>query len=378
MVKKILLIQAQPASGGEDSYGSPLGNPVTTQDSYRAPKRIPPPLVSTNTYSAPSSPQVQSVSLSNVNSASIAVGGSYGSGASNSYGPLIIQDNSGDTYSAPTSSILQQDAPQIAPASDSYGGAVAPIIADAAPAGDSYGGAIAPVIADAAPAIDSYGGAIAPVVADAAPASDSYGGAIAPVIADAAPAIDSYGGAVAPVFVAADAPISTPVDSAPVIYQLSNPDSSPASDSYGGAVGPVIVSADPTLDLPTVAVSAPDSYGTPQSDVLPPQSDPDDYDPNDIPADQAAPLPGYADDSLPGYADDYDPNDIPPDQAEDGLPSYGNSDPLDSYGEARSPLLDPIISDNSVDTGSQQTFDVYGSALAPVGTSAPGLFPYGF
>lgn len=48
----------------------------------------------------------------------------------------------------------------------------------------------------AAPASDSYGGALAPVVV-AAPASDSYGGAVAPVVtlAPAAPALDSYGGA---------------------------------------------------------------------------------------------------------------------------------------------------------------------------------------
>ena len=52
----------------------------------------------------------------------------------------------------------------------------------------------------------------------------------------------------------------------------------------------------------------------------------DDYDPNDVPADQAAPLPSYGISSTPdtldtygvasnsALADDYDPNDVPPDQ----------------------------------------------------------------
>ena len=55
----------------------------------------------------------------------------------------------------------------------------------------------------------------------------------------------------------------------------------------------------------------------------------DDYDPNDVPADQAAPapeLPSYGISSTPepldtydvasnsAFADDYDPNDVPPDQ----------------------------------------------------------------
>ena len=88
----------------------------------------------------------------------------------------------------------------------------------------------------------------------------------------------------------------------------------------------------------------------------------DDYDPSDVPPDQAAELPSYgisstlAPESLDTYGvasnsaviDDYDPNDVPADQAAvvvelQPQPTYG--------GEPR---------------------DVYGSAVAPVGTSAPG------
>jgi hypothetical protein len=71
-------------------------------------------------------------------------------------------------------------------------------------------------------------------VITAAPAIDSYGGA-------AAPAIDSYGGAAAP-----------------------------AIDTYGGAQAPVQVVADPVI----VDNSVLDDY--------------DEYDPNDVPADQAS------------------------------------------------------------------------------------------
>jgi len=360
--------QAPATGGGEDSYGSPVGNPISTPGSYRSPKFVPLPLTTSNSYSAPAAPSSASStstqsfpssspafisSVSNVNSAASAIG-SYGSGAIDSYGPLIIQDNSADSYSAPDASVVVQASLPVT-ASDSYGGAITPVITQAsapAPASDSYGGAIAPVIVQAA----------APAVL-AQTTSDSYGGAIAPVIEVAS----------------APLPASVPVvDEAPVIYELSNPEA-PAPDSYGGAIAPVIVQPANTPVDPQTTVVLPqadqDSYGTPQSNVLQPQSDPDDYDPDDIPADQAAPLPGYENsDTLGSYAqadsfaDDYDPSDVPPDQAENGLPAYGNSD---SYGEAKSPILDPIISDNSADTGSPQTFDVYGSALAPVGTSAP-------
>jgi hypothetical protein len=274
-------------------------------------------------------------SVNNANSAVPAIS-TYGSGAIDSYGPLIIQDNSGDSYSGTGSAVVvQESSPVITQASEP-----AP-----APASDSYGGAIAPVIVQTEPQIS----VVLPQASNPAPASDSYGGALSPVISE----------------------VSNPAPA----------EAAPDSDSYGGAVAPVIHS-NKIVDAPSdpqIAAVLPqadqDSYGTPQSNVVAPQADSDDYDPNDVPADQAAPLPGYASsDTLDSDEDDYDPNDIPADQAADTLPA-GNSDTIDSYGKAQSPILDPIISDNSVDTGSQQTFDVYGSALAPVGTSAPGMFP---
>lgn len=130
----------------------------------------------------------------------------------------------------------------------------------------------------------------------------------------------------APVIIAAD----PPAPRAPA----------PASDSYGAAISPVlapspspvIIAADPPA--PRAPVSAPDSYGAAVAPVLPPviattarsfTVDYDDYDPNDVPADQAADLPSYGIStpntlatygvaSNSAFADDYDPNDVPADQ----------------------------------------------------------------
>ena len=114
-----------------------------------------------------------------------------------------------------------------------------------------------------------------------------------------------------------------------------------APDSYGAAIAPVlppvqeavvIAAAEPLA--PRAPASAPDSYGGAVAPVLAPVSvttarsftvDYDDYDPNDVPADQAAPLPSYGIStpntldtygvaSNSAFADDYDPNDVPPDQ----------------------------------------------------------------
>ena len=124
--------------------------------------------------------------------------------------------------------------------SDSYGSpASSPVVAAAPAGGDSYGSPIAPASTSYTPLSSS-----SPTLA-AAPASDSYGGALAPVVA-AAPASDSYGGAVAPVVTLPPAP-------------------APAVDSYGGAQ---------SLPIPPIIQD---------NSVL---ADYDDYDPNDVPADQ--------------------------------------------------------------------------------------------
>ena len=70
----------------------------------------------------------------------------------------------------------------------------------------------------------------------------------------------------------------------------------------------------PSDDLP--------GYQVPATD-LDSEDDYDDYDPNDIPDDQAAPLPTYkATTPAPPDYDDYDPNDIPADQAAPSGYSY--------------------------------------------------------
>merc|ERR1719507_2702092 len=61
----------------------------------------------------------------------------------------------------------------------------------------------------------------------------------------------------------------------------------------------------------------------------------DDYDPDDIPEDQAAPedLPTYTEDPVLEY-DYYDPNDIPEDQAKpDEIPSYTEAPEVEEYDE---------------------------------------------
>jgi len=335
----------------------------------------------------------------------------------------IINDNSAapvvDSYGSVVSPLIIQDNSIGAPASVSYSGSVSPVVIQASSsvsASDSYGAALSPVLNEAS--YSAPASAIAPVItqASASPAviqasspvssSDSYGAALSPVInqvSDPAPSSDSYGGAIAPVIVQASKPVSVTDSFGGAIVEASN--SAPESDSYGGALSPVITATDEaapasntfvenigtvniqsTADAnpsPQISVVLPqaeqDSYGSPQSNVLAPQESYDDYDPDDVPADQAAPLAGYGnsdsldtDGSTESLGDDYDPNDVPQDQASatpsaTPVPDYVNSDTVDSYGQSQS---QPIISDNTEER-SQQTFDVYGSALAPVGTSAP-------
>ena len=121
-----------------------------------------------------------------------------------------------------------------APTSDSYGAPAGSVVAAAPASGDGYGSPIAPASTSytqgsaAAPASDSYGGALAPVVA-AAPASDSYGGAVAPVVTLApAPALDTYGGAQA---------LPSPIiqdNSVLVEYDDYDPNDVPADQVGGG------------------------------------------------------------------------------------------------------------------------------------------------
>ena len=173
------------------------------------------------------------------------------------------------------------------------------------------------------------------------------------------------------------------------IAQPSPPAPAPASDSYGGAQFPVLAPASDTASLAQPAdpvILTPEIKEAPELDtsslaepvVLSPvvaattarsltvDYSYDDYDPSDVPPDQAAELPSYgisstlAPDSLDTYgvasnsgslSDDYDPSDVPPDQAAVVV----ELQPQPTYGG--------------------DTRDVYGSAVAPVGTSAPGTAP---
>jgi len=286
--------------GQTDSYGAPQG-PVIQQP--RAPASAPAP--SPSSYSSPSS-------------------------SSTSYSSPSSQPQS--SYSSPVSNTNSYSSPQ--PSSS------LPAIPT------QYGAGATNTFSPGGPIINDNS---VPFSAPAGSPAITYNN---PVQAPAPPAPstapDSYGGAIAPVIIAAD-----PVPAAP-----RAPESAP--DAYGGAIAPV---------LPPQ--SAPDSYGGAIAPVLPPviattarsfTVDYDDYDPNDVPADQAAPapeLPSYGISSTPepldtygvasnsAFADDYDPNDVPPDQAADPLPGYTN------------------------DEAQTDTLDVYGSAVAPVGTSAP-------
>ena len=183
-----------------------------------------------------------------------------------------------------------------------------------------------------------------------------------------APAPDSYGGA--------QFPVLTPSVDISSIGQASDPvilapetKAAPAVDSYGGAEFPVLA---PAPDLDTSSLAEPVVATTARSLTVD-YSDYsyDDYDPSDVPPDQAAPeLPSYgisstlAPESLDTYgvasnsgsqaelSDDYDPSDVPADQAAAVVVEL---QPQPTYGG----------------DGGGDTRDVYGSAVAPVGTSAP-------
>ena len=123
----------------------------------------------------------------------------------------------------------------------------------------------------------------------------------------------------------------------PVIVDNSVPFSASAPDSYDiSSIGqslPVL-----TPEVKQAPASALDSYGAAESPVLP----------------AAAPLDTYGGATTArslsvDYYDDYDPNDVPADQAAPELPSYGISstpDSLDTYGVASNSAL---IDDNFLD-----------------------------
>lgn len=216
---------------------------------------------------------------------------------------------------------------------DSYGAPQARPIA-AAPT-DSYGAPEAAPISTG----DSYG---APAAAPVTAGGDSYGSpAASPVTGGGEELLAAVGAAgLQPQYGAGALNTYASPGAEPIISDNSDT-AAPAIDSYGGAVGPVV--SLPNLDPSPAPAPAPDSYGGAVAPVLEAAPAPayDDYDPSDIPADQAAPV--ITDNAAAPAVDidDYDPSDIPADQAE----------PLAGYG--------------------RDAVDVYGSALAPVGTSAP-------
>ena len=137
-----------------------------------------------------------------------------------------------DDYGAPASAPI-----------NTYGGVQPATIPYQAPAPQASGQAAAPVI-------DTYGGAQA-----AAPVIDSYGGAQQP-----APVIQTFGG----------------------VQPASAQPAAPASDTYGGAATPLV------QDLPIIADNSVLDTNSPvisDNSVL---TDYDEYDPNDVPADQVS------------------------------------------------------------------------------------------
>ena len=224
----------------------------------------------------------------------------------------------------PLSYLLSQVRPIAAAPTDSYGAPEAAPIST----GDSYGApAAAPVTAGG----DSYG---SPAASPVTGGGEQLAGP-QPVLAavGAAGLQPQYGAGALNTYASPGAE--------PIISDNSGA-AAPAIDSYGGAVGPVV--SLPNLDPSPAPALAPDSYGGAVAPVLEAAPAPtyDDYDPSDIPPDQAAPV--ITDNAAAPAVDidDYDPSDIPADQAE-SLAGYG-----------------------------RDAVDVYGSALAPVGTSAPG------
>lgn len=369
---------ASPGGTAQDSYGAPQGPviqqpraPAAASSSYSSPSQTPSnsyssPVSNSNTYSSPSS------STNSFSSPSQSSSNSYSSPSitSNAFSSSVSNSN---TYSSPSSS-TNSFSSSAQSSSSSYS---SPSINSNSYSSVSNSNSISsPSLSSSLPEIPTQYGSGAtntftqgdPIIQDnSASYSPSQPSSIPAQSLTPAQAPDSYGGAIAPVLIPSPAPViiaaDPPAPRAPA----------PASDSYGAAISPVlapspspvIIAADPPA--PRAPVSAPDSYGAAVAPVLPPviattarsfTVDYDDYDPNDVPADQAADLPSYGIStpntlatygvaSNSAFADDYDPNDVPADQAAPApLPSY-------SISPADPPL------------------DVYGSAVAPVGTSAP-------
>ena len=238
-----------------------------------------------------------------------------------------------NTYSSPGSSVLAPQSQYGSGATNTFSSGSDPVIVDNS-------------VAFSPSAQDTYSVA-QPSPPAPAPAADSYGGAQFPVLA---PASDT----------ASLAQPSDPVILTPEIKEAP----APAVDSYGGAQFPVLAPA-PEVDTSSLAepvVLIPAVVATTARSLTVDYSY-DDYDPSDVPPDQAAELPSYgisstlAPESLETYgvasnsgslSDDYDPSDVPADQAAVVV----ELQPQPTYGG--------------------DTRDVYGSAVAPVGTSAPG------
>jgi len=175
-----------------------------------------------------------------------------------------------------------------------------------------------------------------PIPAPTSSSSDSYGSPAGSVVAAAPAGGDGYGSPIAPASTSYTG--ATPVSSPSTSYSGGSPivAAAPASDSYGGAVAPVVTLA------PAPAL---DSYGGAQAPLIDP-----------------FPSPIIQDNSVLAAYDDYDPSDVPPDQAApESLDTYGAS--LDTFARA-----EPIITDNSQQDSYGQPVETFG---APVLTDAP-------
>ena len=258
-------------TGNTDDYGSPQADPIS------APAPPPP---SSSDYTAPQSP----------------VSTSY----SNPPQPVSTAFN---TQPPANSQLSQSNA--LLPQSQYGSGAT-----------NTFSAAADPIIVDNSvpftpSAVDSYNTDVSSIAQSSPPASapDSYGVAQSAVLPPAPDVVDAYNTDISSI-----GPSAAPL---------------PAPDSYLAAKAPA---------------PAPDSYGVPQSSVLPPvlattarsfTVDYDDYDPDDVPADQAAPeLPGYGIsstvDSLDVYGVASNSPALPEQKALPEVPQdYYDYDPLD-------------------------------------------------
>jgi len=320
---------APQAAAAGDSYGAPQAAPLDSGDSYGAPQAA--PLDSGDSYGAPQADPIDS-------------GDSYGAPQAD---PIDAGDSYGAPQAAPVSAPNSYGSPQAAPvqAQNSYSSAV-----QSAP--DSYREAKLIPQQQPAQAQDSYGAALAPSIG----ASASYSTGQSVSQPSAAPAQDSYGVPQSPVLStsnAASAPDSYGTPTGPVIVEARAPAAVNEADSYGTPESPVIAARAPVA-------SAPDSYGTPESSVL----SPDTFQETRSNEADVAIIQSTLQQVQSGSVSSV--QDVPVIQS-NAAPAVEEED---SYGNPAAQVL-PEVVDVRDQFNQDNTVDVYGSALAPVGTSAP-------